>query len=63
MRDRIERVNCALVSVSFGVRVRLRASREDVWLTQNPQENDGLVVLLVARTIKQRDLALTHLLP
>jgi len=29
---------------------------------QYPQENDGLIVLLVARTIEQRNLPLAHLL-
>ena len=30
---------------------------------QYPQEDDGLVVLLIARTIEQRDLPVTYLLP
>jgi hypothetical protein len=37
--------------------------RRDIWSMQYLQENDGFIVLFVARTIEQRDLPLTHLLP
>jgi hypothetical protein len=64
MCDRTKRVNCALVLVSPAVSGRRQANRAEVIQSvQDPQENDGLVVFLVARTVEQRDLSLTDQLP